>query len=62
MNELTKFQNDSKQRDEVKNFMISTLKDMVVQKVMAGESVVGMKEAFDLVTALFNKLDQEHGK
>lgn len=58
MSELKDFQNDVSKREAVKAFMVETLKEMTVQKVMLGEPTAGLKEAFELVAKLFDKLDK----
>ena len=62
MNELINLQNNVEQRKAVKDFMVSTLKDLVVQKVIAGEPVTGFTEAFVLVNKLFEELDKKFSK
>lgn len=61
MKELETFQDDVPKRTAVKAFMVETLKEMSVQRVLAGESVVGLKEAFELVDTFFEKLDSDYG-
>lgn len=60
--QLSDFQNDSSKREVIKSFMVETLKQMAVTKVMNGESVLGLKEAFDLVEEMFAALDREYAK
>lgn len=62
MNPLVTFQRDKTTKETVKNFMISQLEEMAIDKVFTGESVVGIKEAGDLVEKAFNKLDELYGE
>lgn len=59
---ISDFQADVEKRDSVKEFMLETLRDMAVNRVILGESIVGIKEAFELVEELFRRIDQEAGK
>lgn len=59
---ISDFQADVEKRDSVKEFMIETLRDMAVNRVILGESTLGIKEAFELVEELFRRIDQEAGK
>lgn len=60
--ELKEIQEDSKKRGALKDFMLETLEEMAVQKVKAGEPVDGVREAFQLVDRLFEKLDKINEK
>lgn len=57
--ELEVFKDEAPKRTAVKAFMLETLKEMVVKRVLAGQSVAGFKEALELVNETFDKLDQK---
>jgi len=49
-------------RVTLEEFMIDTLKQMAVEKTFEGENVTGIKEARELVTKMFDRLDELYGK
>ena len=55
---LKALQNNSIQRESLKDFMIETLKEIAVTKAFAGESVLGIPEARLLIDKLFVELDK----
>lgn len=42
--------------------MVDVLKDIAVERSFAGESVVGIKEANDMVVRTFERLEERYGK
>lgn len=61
MNQLLKsFHGNVSQRETLKAFMVQVLKDIAVEKTFAGEPVTGIKEASELITRMFDKLDEEY--
>lgn len=62
MNPLRNFYTNEHQRESVREFMVVTLKDMLVDTAFRGEDVGGFKEANELINKVFNKLEEEYGK
>lgn len=58
---LRNFYANESERDAVKAFMIEQLALMAIDRSFAGESVVGIKEARELVDKSFDKLEQVYG-
>ncbi len=62
MNQLNQFYNNEGLREAVRTFMVECLADMAVEKTFDGDSVVGIKEARDLIDVMFNKLEEKYAK
>lgn len=60
--ELKKLQENSQQRDSLKEFMIKTLEGIAIERVFNNESVVGIPEAKVLIDKMFEKLDKINEK
>lgn len=58
MNPLKQFYENMTMRETVKDFMISVLKDMAVERTFDGKSVVGIQESRELVEKTFDKLSE----
>ncbi len=57
-NNLRNFYQNENEREAVKLFFIETLGEMAKEKAFDGESVVGIKEARDMVERSFETLAQ----
>ena len=58
MNPLQQFQLNETLREAVKSFMIETLKELAVERVMAQKDVEGIYEAQEVIDNTFNKLEE----
>lgn len=61
MNKLKVLQNDTEQREALKDFMNKTLNEVALTKLFNGESVTGFPEAKLIITTMFEKLDEDYG-
>lgn len=62
MNPLRNFYNNTHEREAVRSFMVDVLKEIAVERSFTGESVVGIKEANEMIERVFNELEQKYGK
>jgi hypothetical protein len=60
--ELKKIQENSQQRDSLKEFMIEILEKITVDRVFKNESVAGIPEAKILIDKVFSELDKINDK
>lgn len=58
MDRLQQFYLDEATRDDVKNFMMSVLEEVAVERVFGGKNVVGILEAKELIEKSFSKLEE----
>ncbi len=58
MNPLQQFQLNETLREAVKAFMVETLRELAVERVMAQKDVKGVYEAQEVIDNAFNKLEE----
>jgi len=58
---LATFYNNISEREGVKAFMITCLKEMAVDMAFEGKDNKGVKEAKDCIDLMFGKLDEAFG-
>lgn len=59
---LRQFYDNEQMRNSVKEFLISSLKDIAVEKTFSGENVDGIKDAKELIESAFRNLEVSYGK
>lgn len=62
MNPLNSFYNDTTTKDAVHNFLIEQLANVAVTSAFTNGSVVGIKEAKELIDKAFSVLEDTYGK
>lgn len=59
---LRNFYTNENEREAVKAYLIESLKEIAIEKSFAGESVVGIPEARQMVDKMFDNLKVAYGK
>lgn len=62
MNPLQTFYTNTPEKEAVQSFFMAQLREMAADMALDGEDVSGIKDAADLVTRTFDKLDEMYGK
>lgn len=62
MNPLQTFYINTPEKEAVQAFLLAQLREMAADMALDGEDVSGIKDAADLVTRTFDKLDELYGK
>lgn len=62
MNPLQTFYTNTPEKEAVQSFLMAQLREMAADMALDGEDVSGIKDAADLVTRTFDKLDELYGK
>jgi len=62
MNPLQTFYTNTPEKEAVQEFLMAQLREMAADMALDGEDVSGIKDAADLVTRTFDKLDEMYGK
>lgn len=62
MNPLQTFYTNTPEKEAVQAFLMAQLREMAADMALDGEDVSGIKDAADLVTRTFDKLDELYGK
>lgn len=62
MNPLQTFYTNTPEKEAVQSFLMAQLREMAADMALDGEDVSGIKDAADLVTRTFDKLDEMYGK
>lgn len=59
--ELQEIQNDTPKREALRQYMYKSLDELALQKLYAGESVLGIPETKKVIEQMFLKMDTEYG-
>ena len=62
MPSLRIFYENEVMREDVRAYMVDTLKEIAVERTFNGEETKGIKDAHELIDRMFDRLDQEYGK
>ena len=62
MNPLQTFYTNTPEKEAVQAFLMAQLREMAADMALDGKDVSGIKDAADLVTRTFDKLDELYGK
>ena len=59
--ELKDIRNNSTQRESLRTFMYEALDEITLAKAYAGESILGIPEAKQVIDTIFDKFDTDNG-